>query len=88
MKLQSLYVSRSNLAKDREPLRTFCEIAAALGMNRLQLQGHLSASKVEIPKPALTSGAGRKNYYRFSEFRSWWSANQEAMSAGSEVARV
>lgn len=88
MKLQSLYASRSNMTKNREPLRTFSEVAVGLGLDRLQLQGHLSASKVEIPKPALTSGAGRKNYYRFSEFSSWWIAYRDSMASCSEVARV
>lgn len=85
MKLQSMYTCRSNLGTVREPLRTFCEIATALGMTRLQLQGHMSASKVAIPKPALTTGSGRKNYYRFSEFRQWWA---EYQGAEPEVARV
>jgi len=86
MDLQPLDVCRANRQPGREPLRTFCEVALGMGLSRLQLQGHLSASRVPIPKPR-PLGRGPKLYYAPSEFLTWWDDYQASQVSGGGTAR-
>ena len=67
----------------REPLRTFKELAAELGLTANQLAGRFSTSPVAPPKPVWEAlGKSRQSYYQPSAVRAWWAAHQQAPQHG------
>jgi hypothetical protein len=62
----------------REPLRSFVELAAELGITANALRGHLAQTKLERPRPQLKNKRkGSVSWYLPSEFRAWWAAHCE-----------
>ncbi len=67
---------------NREPLKTFNEMAAELGVTQNQLVGMLAADKSENKPKAVFKRArtadGQVRYYRPSELRSWFNSRVPA----------
>ena len=80
MNLKPMHVSRSTSRVKREPLKTFIEIAADLGLSVSQLRGHIAQTKLEAPKPEFVKKNGRQaSWYRPSIMRQWWEAHCAAL---------
>lgn len=76
MQLKPMNVSRAASRVKREPLKTFVEVAAELGLSVSQLRGHISQTKVEAPKPEFVKkNHGQVSWYRSSIMRQWWEAH-------------
>lgn len=82
MNLKPMNVARKSAMQNpkREPLKTFIEIAADLGLSVGELRGHVAQTKLEAPKPEFVKKNGRQaSWYRPSIFRQWWDDHCKAL---------
>jgi hypothetical protein len=71
---KSAWNTKPHGAPQRPPLRTFSEVAEALGVTPNELRMAMSRHP-GAPKPAINGqqhSAAKNNYYRLDQFRAWW----------------
>lgn len=75
MKLQPLNQARH--PGQREPLRTFAEIAQELGLSVAQLRGHFARSNTPTPAAEYVKRRGTQqvSWYKPSLVRAWWAGH-------------